>query len=373
MKIKKIVSSLTLLAVTAPVVFGQAVPDKKPTEDKAALKKEAVAFLRETMVDVNNLRTLENRISFSAELAGLMWFHDEKEARSLYLMVFGNFKELLIQYDQQMNALGEPKEDEDEPTHNGGMFGDVTEKARLTRRFQTAMQVRQQIAMSLAEHDAELAFSFYFESLSALTNAEFRSQMESRDKHFETQLMTQIAATNAAKATQYAVRSISDGISYYHIELLKKIHEKDPEKGAEFASAMVSKIKSDSDSASDFWVTSTFLNTAGESFEKSKGEGGKKPMLDQQGLRDLPMRSLRRSSKAIAITRTGPSMPTRSENTARPELSRSVQNSRTRLPPVIVPMQQMQVQWPTLRIRWPMRPTWRRMAHLRIAVPNASV
>ena len=151
MKIKKLLSSLTLLAVTAPVVFGQAVPDKKPTEDKAALKKEAVAFLRETMVDVNNLRTLENRISFSAELAGLMWFHDEKEARSLYLMVFANFKELLIQYDQQMNAFGEPKEDEDEPTYNGGMFGDVTEKARLTRRFQTAMQVRQQIAMSLAE------------------------------------------------------------------------------------------------------------------------------------------------------------------------------------------------------------------------------
>ena len=287
MKIKKILSSLVLLAVTAPGLFGQAVADKKPTEDKAALKKEAVAFLQETMVDVNNLRTLENRISFSAELAGLMWFHDEKEARSLYLMVFGNFKELLIQYDQQMNAFGEPKEDEDEPTYNGGMFGDVTDKARLMRRFQTAMQVRQQIAMSLAEHDAELAFSFYFESLSALTNAEFRSQMESRDKHFETQLMTQIAATNTAKATQYAVKSISDGISYYHIELLKKIHEKDPEKGAEFASAMVSKIKSDSDSASDFWVTSTFLNTAGESFDKSKAEGGKKPMLDQQGLRDL--------------------------------------------------------------------------------------
>ncbi len=286
MKIKKLLSSLTLLAVTASTLFGQAVPDKKPTEDKAALKKEAVTFLRETLVDVNNLRTLENRISFSAELAGLMWFHDEKEARSLYLLAFGNFKELLIQYDQQMNAFGEPKDDE-EPVHSGGMFGDVTEKGRLTRRFQAAMQVRQQIAMSLAEHDAELAFSFYFESLSALTNPEFRSQMESRDKHFETQLMTQIAATNAAKATQYAVKSISDGISFYHVELLKKIHEKDPEKGAEFASAMVSKIRSDSDSASDFWVTSSFLNTAGESFDKSKGEGGKKPMLDQQGLRDL--------------------------------------------------------------------------------------
>ena len=275
-----------LLAVTAPVLFGQAVTDKKPTDDKAALKKDAVAFLRETMVDVNNLRTLENRISFSAELAGLMWFHDEKEARSMYLLAFSNFKELLVQYDQQMNAFGQPT-DEDEPVYGRGMFGDVTEKVRLMRRFQTAMQVRQQIAMSLAEHDAELAFSFYYESLSALTNPEFRGQMESRDKSFETQLMTQIASTNAAKATQFGVKSLSDGITYHHIELLKKIHEKDVEKGAEFASAMVSQIKTDSESASDFWVVSTFLNVAGESFERSKGEGGKKPMLDQQGLRDL--------------------------------------------------------------------------------------
>src|SRR5688572_21095308 len=129
MEIKKLLSSLTLLAVTASTLFGQAVPDKKPTEDKAALKKEAVTFLRETLVDVNNLRTLENRISFSAELAGLMWFHDEKEARSLYLLAFGNFKELLIQYAQQMNAFGEPK-DTEEPVHSGGMFGDVTEKGR---------------------------------------------------------------------------------------------------------------------------------------------------------------------------------------------------------------------------------------------------
>ena len=71
--------------------------------------------------------------------------------------------------------------------------------------------------------------------------------------------------------------------TYRRPELLKKIHEKDAEKGAEFASAMVSQIRSDSDSASDFWVVSTFLNVTGESFAKSKGDGGKKPLLDQQG------------------------------------------------------------------------------------------
>ncbi len=258
--------------------------EKKPTDDPAKLKKDAVAFLRETMADVNNLRTLENRISFSAELASLMWFHDEKEARAMYLAAFSDFKQLLTQYDLRMNEIGEPDGTEG---YSGGMFGDVTERSRLSRRFQTAMQVRQQISMSLAEHDPELAFGFYFESLQALTNPEFRKQMEDRDQYFETQLMTLIAQTNAAKATQFAVKSIEKGVNYQHLELLKKLYAKDPEKGAEFAAAILGRIKADKLEGKDYWVVSSFLSTAGETFEKTKTEGGKKPMLSQAELRDL--------------------------------------------------------------------------------------
>ncbi len=283
---RKFACSLTLAAMTASTIFGQALNNKKPTDDPAALKKEAVAFLRETMSDVNNLRTLENRISFSSELAGLMWFHDEKEARSLYLTAFGNFKELLMQYDQQMNSYGDGAEGEEE-SYRGGLFADVTERSRIAKRFQAAMKVRQQIAMSLAEHDAELAFAFYFESLAVLTNPEFRRQMEMRDQYFEVQLMTQIAETNAAKASQFAIKSIADGVNYQHIELLKKIYAKDAEKGAEFAASILSKLKTDNIDAEKFWVVGAFLDFTGESFEKSKGEGGKKAALNQSDLRDL--------------------------------------------------------------------------------------
>ena len=284
---KKFACSLTLLALLSPMALGQTVPAKKPSDDPEALKKDAVAFLRETMADVNNLRTLENRISFSAELAGLMWFHDEKEARSLYVTVFGSFQQLLMQYDIQMNQFPSVEGEDDGPyNRRGGLFMDVTDKARLMRRFQTAMAVRQQIAMSLAEHDPELAFSFYFDSITAITNPTFRKQLESRDKYFEVKLMTEIAQSNAAKAADLAVKAIGDGINYQHIELLKKIYEKDPDKGAELASAMLSKFKSGK-STDDMWVASMFLTAAGESFEQSKTKGGKRPMLDREGLRDL--------------------------------------------------------------------------------------
>jgi hypothetical protein len=290
MKLRRTICSLILAALLTTAAGAQLPQAKKPSDDPEAVKKEVIAFLRETMADVNNLRTLENRISFSAELAGLMWFHDEKEAKSLYMAAFANFKELLMQYDMQMNNFGEPEEGEgsDDPgSYRRGMFVEASDRSILHRRFQTAMQVRQQIALSLAEHDPDLAFTFYNDSVSAVTNPEFRKKLEGRDTFFETQLLAQIARTNAAKASQLATASISGGVNYQHLDLLQKIHEKDPEKGAEFAAAILSKLKTVRGDDIEYWTMGSFLGIAGAAYEASKKEGGKKPMLTQSELRDL--------------------------------------------------------------------------------------
>ena len=68
--------------------------------------------MRETSLDVGLMRSVENRISFSAELASLMWFHDEKEAKAMYAGAVGDFKQLLMQFDSQMNSLDMPVEDD---------------------------------------------------------------------------------------------------------------------------------------------------------------------------------------------------------------------------------------------------------------------
>ena len=64
--------ALTLLLALATPIFAQTATTQPLKSDPTELRKEAVVFLRETMGDVQNMRTLENRISFSAELAGLM-------------------------------------------------------------------------------------------------------------------------------------------------------------------------------------------------------------------------------------------------------------------------------------------------------------
>lgn len=277
---------LVILALFTHPLLAQTVAEKKdPAEEKARLQKEAVEFLRDTMSDVSNMRSLENRISFASEMAGLMWFHDEREARSMFASVVSDFKELLMRYDQQMNSLG-PAADGEEPYY-GGPLADMPDRTRMMRKFSTAMAVRQQIAMSIAEHDAEMGFSFYNDSLNVISNPEARKQMEDRDGYFQYQLMAQIAETNAAKSAQFATKSLEKGLHYQHVELLKKIYNKDPEKGSEFAAALLSRAKTEKIDSSDLQILHSLLDYGAENYEAAKKPEGKKAVYSQQDLRDL--------------------------------------------------------------------------------------
>ena len=274
-----------LLLTFFQTAFAQTTDQEKPKVVTDDLRKEAVAFLRETGADVGNLRSLENRISFSSEMAGLMWFYDEKEAAAMYLTVINDFKQLLADYDSQINALGvTPTESE----YRASMFGgDQTDKTRVTQKFYKAMGVRQQIAMSLAEHDATLAYNFYYDTLSIITNPELRKATEQRDSYFESQFIKQLALKDPSKAVELGRKSLAKGVGWMHADLLQKIYEKDDAKGAEFADEIVKKFKSDKVSASNLYNVVTFLNLGAENSEKIKKTGGKKPMFTEQNLRDL--------------------------------------------------------------------------------------
>ncbi|MGQ0543009.1 MAG: hypothetical protein ACT4O9_14325, partial [Blastocatellia bacterium] len=244
-----------------------------------------VAFLRETAGDVSNMRSLENRISFAAEMAGLMWFHDSKEAAGMYSAVVNDFKELLLQYDAQLNSLGMSTDDE---TGGFGLFmGEASERAKLSRKFRIAIAVRQQIALTMAEHEPEMAYNFYNDSINVITNEKLRAEMESRNSNFEHHLMARIAETNATKAAQYAKKSIEKGLTYQTIELLKKIYEKDAEKGAEFGDEILSHLKNTKNSSSNYYIMSSLIEFGSESLEKSRTAGGKKPVFTDVELREI--------------------------------------------------------------------------------------
>lgn len=264
-------------------VFPQTVETKKDDEFSAETRKQAVEFLRETAGDVNNLRSLENRISFSSEVASIMWFNDEQEARVMYQSVINDFKQLLFQYDSQLNAMGDVKED-----YYGGigfLGGELNEKAKLMRKLQKAVSVRQQIVASIAEHDPQLAFDFYDASLNSITNADLRQRFTG-DSYFVTRLVSEIAQKDPSKAVEFGRKSLANGLNYQHIELLKKIYAKDVDKGAEFAEEMTKKLKDAKSESEEYYMLGTVLQVGADNFAKAKKDN-KKPMFTEQALRDL--------------------------------------------------------------------------------------
>ena len=136
---------VAVLLLTLPHGFSAQTPSeskKKEAADKFAA--ETLEFLRETSADVGNMRSIENRISFNAELASLMWFRDDKEARAMYAAVIGDFRQLLTDYDRLLNSPDATSVDEDAT----GGFLTGGSRSPVERKFRVAMAVRQQIAMS---------------------------------------------------------------------------------------------------------------------------------------------------------------------------------------------------------------------------------
>ena len=274
------------------LLFGQtlaqtklATEPKKP-EISADLKKEAVAFLRETAQDVANLRTLENRISFSAEIASLMWFDDEKEARAMFQLVVTDFRQLLIQTDTQYTALG--VESSEEVESYDPFFGAApTSQAKLMRKLMKAMSVRQQIALSIAEHDPQMSYDFFIGTSQAVTNPQLRQQIETGDMYFEFKLLNTIAEKDPDKALEAGRKILAKGYNYQIINLLSKIYEKDADKGAIFGDEVVQKIKSEKTKADSFYQYSSILHLGADNLEKIKDKPGKKPIFTEPALREI--------------------------------------------------------------------------------------
>jgi hypothetical protein len=274
---------LPILLCLALGTLAQTPSPTKQSEEDAKLEKAAMDLLRDTSIEVGRLRTMENRISFNSELASLMWFHDEKEAKVMYGGVVSDFKQLLSQLDADMNA---PTSGDEELASNGGFFGGYG-KSKAERKLRIAMEVRKQIATSLAEHAPDLAFNFFYDSLTLISNPEFRKSQEQSDKYFESQLLKQIAEADAAKGLEYGRESLKNGLDGNHIDLLRKIYEKDADKGIEFGAAILSRLKSDEVAKNSISIMNSLLSLGDQTFDESKNKAGKKPLYDRSALRDI--------------------------------------------------------------------------------------
>ena len=278
---RKLFFTFFLLLFSAQLSFPQTISNAGKNEISPEIRKDAVIFLRETSAEVNNLRTLENRISFSAELAGLMWFEDEKEARTMFQTVITDFRQLLTQYDAQINTA-EISPNEEQISLLGG-----DSSAQLYRKFMKALAVRQQIATTISEHDPRLALDFFNDTALVVSNPVFKKQIVGQDGYFETRLLQQIAEKDVDTALKYARKSLEKGFNYETVGLLKKIYEKDADKGISFGEDVLAKVKSGSTDPENFYILDSLLNFGAENFDSNNGKSDEKPIFSRQSMGEI--------------------------------------------------------------------------------------
>ncbi len=277
---------LVIIFFSFQSVFGQ-TPTPTPDETEKQTMEKAMRLLRETASEVSNMRTQENRISFTAEIASLMWTHDEAEAKRLFGWSVSEFKTLITMYDDQMNMF--PPPEDGERSYGGGfLFGEVNERSRVLQKFQVAMGVRQQITSSIAEHEPVLAFNFYHDSVSGVSNPQLTTILGyGNNTYFELGLLRKIAEKDAAKAADLAMASLQKGFRSHHVDLLREMHSKDPEKAAEFASAVFSRIKNESLDKLELYSLHNLISFGDEKLEDSREDPIKKPVYSREDLREL--------------------------------------------------------------------------------------
>ncbi|HEV7699094.1 MAG TPA: hypothetical protein VGO43_02595 [Pyrinomonadaceae bacterium] len=273
---------LLIVCLISSASFSQSVSTADTGKKQTELEEQAADLLRETMTEVGQLRTPENRISFSAELASLMWFHDPKEARAMYGGVIAEFNELVRRLDAESKAL--PSLDDE--TSPGGFFGGGYGQTRAERKLRVAIAVRQQIAMSLAEHEPDMAFSFYSDSLALITNIKIREEAERSDGYFEARLIKQIADSDPAKAVAYSTASLKKGLDGNQIDILQKVYATDADKASEFGAAILSKVKDDKAEIANY-VLNELLSFSSSVYEASLKPGGKPSIYTRDELRDM--------------------------------------------------------------------------------------
>ncbi len=275
---------IAILIFSSVCLFAQDTAEKEQKDKTAELKAKAIGLLRETRNEVNALRTIENRISFTSELADLMWFYDAEQGKTMFLEVTTDFISILNRYNAEVMTYG--GEDEENVSFMSGRS--PTDKSRAFSRMQKALAVRQQIAIGIALHDAELGYDFMIQTSQLVTDANFKKLVESQDQQLETTIVAFMSEQDIDKALVFARKALKRKFNSSMLGLLEKVYEKDKDKGKSFASEILDKVKSEV-RESDGGLQSAYsvLQFGDANIEKVKATPGKKPIFDESSLKDL--------------------------------------------------------------------------------------
>jgi hypothetical protein len=210
--------------VTAQEDSNVPATEEQQQKEKAEQEKKAYALLEQVVDEAQVLRLPENRIRIQVGAADLLWRRNEGRARSLFALAADSVAEMMRAESTS------PRPDERRNANQG----------------RTGAQLRQELVLTVARHDAPLAYQ-----LLALTRPPTPTAGTSNPRfpdaegNLEERLLAQVAALDPKLAMQNAEQMLDKGqYSRSLAQVLAQLQVKDKEAAAKLEEKMVRRLQS---------------------------------------------------------------------------------------------------------------------------------
>ncbi len=230
----------------AEPVFSQNQPTQQPSaeelEKKAEREKNAYRLLDQVIDEAQSLRMTENRVRVQINAADMLWDQNQGRARSLFTMAAEGVAELNRTQQEAVNRRSEAMQAAmQDPT------GFV--KPAIPPLNRGSFQLRQELVLAAARHDATLAYQLLAstkQAIPAQTPADQRGprpQVTSED-NLEQTLLARIAALDPKLAAQNAEQMMEKGQFPRALpEVINQLRRQDGEAADKLADKTVRKIQ----------------------------------------------------------------------------------------------------------------------------------
>lgn len=237
---------LGLFCFSELLVSAQDQPTAQPSAEelekqKAENEKNAYRLLDQVLDEAQSLRLTENRVRVQIAAAGMLWNQNQGRARSLFAMAAEGVAELgRSQAAAQNRRVPAPDA--------SGMVA-FEESGRQNMR---SFQLRQELVLAAARHDAALAYQLLAATKPPTTLQPTAEQRGPRanltsDENLEQQLLSRIAALDPKLAAQNAEQMLEKGQFPVTLsEVISQLQKQDPEAAEKLADKTVKKIQATS-------------------------------------------------------------------------------------------------------------------------------
>lgn len=231
-----------MMLKTATIFFGLAImfapaspagaqdtkAPQQPTEEekqkeKAATEKKAFILLDEVVAEAASLKLAENRIRIQIAAADLLWERQEARARTLYSQAADGVAEMIRTADTQ------------DPNQR-----------RRPDQTRNPSQLRQELVLSVARHDAPLAYQMLASTRSLIPPVDNGMGQISPEENLEQQLLARVAAIDPKLALQNAELLLEKGQYPRTLtNVLSQLQRKDKEAAGKLESKLVQRLQSE--------------------------------------------------------------------------------------------------------------------------------